>query len=124
MHETHEHAPVNAHLSAVALSSAMGGDLVSLRFVEAERALLGLPPTSSTEPGARQLSWVRRLHAYEQHTRQHGRTPRENTRNREALPADERRMGEWARYQRHRGEQLCSFQRTRLEVSAAFQWDP
>lgn len=124
MHESHERAAVSAHLLALASSAPSDGDLASLVFVEAERSLLGLPPTSSAEPGTRHLSWVLRLHAYEQHTRRHGRTPRENTRNREALPAEERRMGEWARYQRRRGDQLCSFQRARLEVSPAFQWDP
>ena len=124
MHETHEQATVNAHLAAVALSSAADGDLTSPWFVEAERSLLGLPPAWSAEPGARQLSWVGKLHTYEEFTRQHGRAPRENTRNREALPAEERRMGEWARYQRRRGEHLCSFQKARLEMSPAFQWDP
>src|SRR5690554_6361532 len=44
--------------------------------------------------------WVRTLHRYEDFWQEHGRCPRENTRDRASLSGSERRLGEWARYQR------------------------
>jgi hypothetical protein len=69
-------------------------------------------------------NWVRTLGAYEQFWLEIGRTPRENTRNRASLPASERRLGEWARYQRRFEDNLCRYQEIRLDVSPAFVWDP
>jgi hypothetical protein len=112
------------HTEATAIVSPTLFDLLSSGFIEAERRELGLPIISLEPPSKRQLNWVRKLHAYERFTHCHDRTPRENTRNRQALPAEERRMGEWARYQRRLGEELCNFQRARLDVSGAFEWDP
>ncbi len=53
-----------------------------------------------------------------------GRAPRENTRARTTLGDEERRLGEWARYQRRFEDQLNAYQRARLDVSPAFDWDP
>jgi len=73
---------------------------------------------------ARQQRWILRLHAYERFWIGHGRSARENTRNRATLPVDERRLGEWARYQRRFEPELSGYQRLRLDVSPAFDWDP
>lgn len=71
----------------------------------------------------RATNWITSLHQYEQFWDAHGRTPRENTRARHTLPDDERHLGEWARYQRRYEERLNPYQRARLEVSPAFEWD-
>lgn len=72
----------------------------------------------------RPTNWVGALHRYEQFWRDHGRTARENTRDRVHLPAEERRLGEWARYQRRFEANLTAYQRIRLTISPAFEWDP
>ncbi|WP_448711954.1 hypothetical protein [Microbacterium profundi] len=41
-----------------------------------------------------------------------------------SLSAEERNLGEWARYQRRFEDQLNAYQRARLDVSPAFEWDP
>ncbi|WBM79880.1 hypothetical protein KIV56_17190 [Cryobacterium breve] len=69
-------------------------------------------------------NWEAALHRYEEFARTHGHTPRENTRDRASLPGVERRLGEWARYQRRYADTLTSFQKIRLDVSPAFNWDP
>ena len=69
-------------------------------------------------------NWVAALYRYEAFWRTHAHAPRENTRDRKALPAGERRMGEWARYQRRLEDRLCLYQRIRLDLSPAFVWDP
>lgn len=79
-----------------------------------------LPRTSGVR---RAQNWVIVLHRYETFWRIHSRTPRENTRDRTSLPAEERRLGEWARYQRRFQGGLCLYQRIRVEVSPAFVWD-
>lgn len=73
---------------------------------------------------ARQLRWFNRLHLYELFWQEQGRTARENTRDRVSLPDDERRLGEWARYQRRNRADLCIYQSIRLDASPAFEWDP
>jgi len=73
---------------------------------------------------ARQHRWITQLHTYEQFWSDTGKTARENTRNRSSLPTEERRLGEWARYQRRKRAELCIYQTIRLDVSPAFQWDP
>lgn len=72
----------------------------------------------------RTSNWVLRLHAYEQFWNEHGRAPRERTRDITTLPDDERRLGEWAGRQRRFEHGLTYYQRTRLDVSPAFDWDP
>lgn len=113
-----------AHLAAIAAHNVLGDDDDSLIFLEAERQALGLPPVSDIQAGNRARNWVRKLHRYEDFAHRHGRTPRENTRNRSALPTPERHLGEWARYQRRHEERLTRSQRVRLDVSPAFTWDP
>lgn len=71
----------------------------------------------------RATKWSLSLHCYEQFWSDHARTPRENTRARDTLPDGERHLGEWARYQRRFEEHLDPYQRSRLEVSPAFEWD-
>lgn len=83
-----------------------------------ERLLTGHPPTS-----ARATKWITTLHAYEAFWNETGRTPRENTRARSTLTDQERRLGEWGRYQRRFEERLDTYQRARLEMSPAFVWD-
>lgn len=87
----------------------------------AEREVLSAPKKSHS---TRATNWIQALHRYEQFWCAHGHAPRENTRNRENLPASERRLGEWARYQRRFQETLCRYQEIRLDVSPAFDWDP
>jgi hypothetical protein len=115
---------LRTHLKAAANYRPTPFDLTSAGYIEAERILLDLPPNSELRPGRRHRNWVGKLHAYESLTELNGRTPRENTRNRAALPAPERRLAEWARYQRRLEDDLCNFQRIRLDVSPAFEWDP
>jgi hypothetical protein len=76
-------------------------------------------------PGDRRaINWVVAVHRYEGFWVLRGATPRENTRNRATLPAVERRMGEWARYQRRFEDGLTGYQKVRLDLSPAFAWDP
>jgi hypothetical protein len=78
---------------------------------------------AETIAARRVTRWLRALHRYEDFARDHSRTARENTRNRATLPPAERRLGEWARYQRRFEDALNSYQRIRLDVSPAFVWD-
>ncbi|WP_104170010.1 hypothetical protein [Cryobacterium sp. M23] len=77
-------------------------------------------PTTAKRPA----NWVSALYGYEDYWRENGRTPRERTRNLATPPAEERRRGEWARYQRRFEDKLCRYQLLRLDVSPAFKWDP
>jgi len=90
-------------------------------YLCAELHALGMP---QGEPARRTANWVTRLHAYERFWGESGRAPRENSRDKSTLPDVERRLGEWARYQRRFEPDLTAFQRARLDVSPAFEWDP
>lgn len=79
---------------------------------------------SGAPVAARQRRWILQLHEYEAFWSSTGRSPRENTRDRGSLPTAERRLGEWGRYQRRYEPELSSYQRIRLDVSPAFEWDP
>ncbi|TFD37769.1 hypothetical protein E3T40_04045 [Cryobacterium sp. TMT1-19] len=72
----------------------------------------------------RAANWAEALYRYEHFWRVNGRSPRENTRDRSSLPPEERRMGEWARHQRRFDDRLSSYQKVRLDVSPAYEWDP
>ncbi|KGJ72340.1 hypothetical protein GY21_15900 [Cryobacterium roopkundense] len=72
----------------------------------------------------RPANWISALSGYEEFWRENGRTPRENTRDLATLPAEERRKGGWAGYQRKFEEKLCRYQIIRLDLSPAFEWDP
>jgi hypothetical protein len=87
-----------------------------------ERAAAGTTELGSTSKSA--TRWMAALFIYENFWSEHQRTPRENTRNRSLLPAVERRLGEWGRYQRRFEEKLCRYQVIRLDLSPAFAWDP
>lgn len=96
----------------------------SARYEDADgRRSAGFPPISS-EGRRRAANWVNTLHRYEAFWRVNAHAPRENTRNRAMLPAGERRLAEWARYQRQFQDTLCLYQRVRLDLSPAFAWDP
>jgi hypothetical protein len=97
-------------------------DRRSVTYRDADKA--GSDGADLSNPPRRAELWVAALHRYEAFWRDQGRRPRERTRNLATLPAQERRMGEWARYQRRTLEQLCRYQLTRLGVSPAFVWDP
>lgn len=113
-------APHYEHFHSRALRTVRPSDAKTSGFARAEAALLD---KSAASAGARELKWVRNLWAYELFFQQHGRAPRERTRQMITLPPDERRLGEWAsRQRRHRGG-LDRYQEARLTASRAFQWD-
>ena len=72
------------------------------------------------------MNWARSLDAYETFWRTSlpRHAPRENTRISSSLSQAERNGGEWARYQRRFHNRLSEFQKIRLNLSPAFQWDP
>lgn len=93
----------------------------SARYAAAEDRIT-LNSDGSVPP--RQRRWISQLHTYEAFWVEHGKSARENTRDRSSLPDEERRLGEWARYQRRNRAALCIYQTIRLDVSPAFEWDP
>ena len=95
-------------------------DMEGLRYSDATSRLLA--GRGVIYPRA--TKWIMTLHAYEQFMNEHGKRPRENTRARHTLSAEERHLGEWARYQRRFEDRLNAYQIARLEVSTAFEWDP
>ncbi|MET0861332.1 MAG: helicase associated domain-containing protein [Microbacterium sp.] len=93
----------------------------SRAYAEAEATALLL----ATGPVARRPArWADALHRYEMFWTTSGARPRENTRDRATIPAGERHLGEWARYQRRFFRALARYQRIRLHLSPAFSWDP
>ena len=114
MNYEHRHEQVLAILAEMSPTDAAAGRYAAA----ASRVIAGKEPEHR-----RAAHWVRTLHAYEAFWEGSGRTPRENTRARHTLHADERHLGEWARYQRRFEEHLNAYQRARLEVSPAFTWD-
>lgn len=110
------------HLHALADSLRLAqhaDDLAGAIYSLTEAAIL-----DGSNAHHRAAEWVRSLHRYELFWRERGRAPREKTSARATLDADERHLGEWARYQRRHQHRLNSYQRARLEVSPAFEWDP
>lgn len=119
----HLTSPTSLHIRAIKLwPTGQPWDPSSVQFRDSEAAVLdpGNPRAVST----RSIKWIANLHRHEQFWRGHGRSPRERTRDLSTLPAFERRLGEWARYQRRTEERLCAFQVIRLDVSPSFRWDP
>ncbi|MFD7871517.1 hypothetical protein ACFV3I_13595 [Microbacterium sp. NPDC059771] len=113
--------PEDLHAQADALwRSTNPADPSADSFAQAVELVL----TGRTGAPRRVANWVQALHRYEGHWGENERSPRENTRARDTLPADERRLGEWARYQRRFADQLNGYQHARLDVSPAFEWDP
>ena len=117
------------HIAAVGLwREEHPDDSSSERDIEANRQVAFThPPGARRRTGTtsrRALAWAERLRTYEDFCREMVRTPRENTRNRGSLPAEERRLAEWARYQRRFESHLSDFQRVRLDLSPVFEWDP
>lgn len=113
--------PADLHARAdaiwrLAYPNDVGADIYS---AAAAALLEGLSARSQ-----RAAKWVQTLHRYEDHWRERGHAPRENTRARHTLSPEERRLGEWGRYQRRFEDQLNAYQRARLDVSPAFEWDP
>jgi hypothetical protein len=113
--------PEDLHVRADALWRRAGAeDSAAERYARAAWLILHGRPVSHR----RAANWVSTLHRYEDHWREAGRAPRENTRAKSTLPDDERNLGEWARYQRRFEDRLNAYQRARLDVSPAFDWDP
>ncbi|GAB3129589.1 helicase associated domain-containing protein [Glaciibacter psychrotolerans] len=96
----------------------------SAQCAVADEAIAGGNEPERDNGTKRAANWAGTLHRYEEFWRSTGRSARENTRDRARLPADERRLGEWARHQRRFDDRLCGYQRIRLDVSPAFSWDP
>ncbi|PPL18639.1 hypothetical protein [Microterricola pindariensis] len=116
--------PAQLHAHAAALWQAAEPDDTSAHYERADGFVAGVFGELGTGFPRRPLNWARSLHRYEHHGREGGRAPRENTRDRSQLPPDERRMAEWARYQRRFSDTLCRYQQIRLDLSPVFQWDP
>lgn len=113
--------PAELHAEAERLRRAEGTvDPVADRFA----AVVTLVLDDQVVSQRRAANWINSLHAYEDHWRDLGRAPRENTRARATLTDEERHLGEWARYQRRFEGGLNAYQRARLDVSPAFEWDP
>lgn len=113
--------PEDLHAQSDALwRSTNLADPAADRFAQAVELVLA----GQAAAPRRVANWMQALHRYERHWGENGRSPRENTRARDTLPADERRLGEWARYQRRFEDQLNGYQHARLDVSPAFEWDP
>lgn len=119
----HPPSPLEIHQLARQLWTIATADPDADLFARVDNSYAAGEPVPDSAP-RRTVNWVIALHRYEQFWRDTGSTPRENTRDRSALPAFERRMGEWARYQRRFEDTRNGFQRARLDVSPAFQWDP
>ena len=122
MNETNPREGLHARAEALWLKEP-ASDPRSAQYMEADMngARYGdARPATAKRPG----NWIAALYDYEDYWREHGRTPRERTRNLATLPAEERRPGEWARYQRRFEDKLCRYQVIRLDASPAFQWDP
>lgn len=113
--------PAELHAQADALwRSIRPDDPAAVHYAEAALMLLSGRPGSQR----RASKWISALHRYEEHWHEVGHAPREKTRVMASLPAVERNLGEWARYQRRFEDQLNAYQWARLEVSPAFEWDP
>lgn len=113
--------PDELHAHADALwRSTHHSDPAAERYAYAAARLL----TGRTSSQRRATNWISVLHSYEDHWRLVGQSPREKTRAMASLSAEERNLGEWARYQRRFEDQLNAYQRARLDVSPAFEWDP
>jgi hypothetical protein len=99
-------------------------DRQSTLYRDADLQQAGDAEVSTRAGNKRPHNWVAALRRYELFRMQHLRNPREKTRNAATLPDEERRLGEWARYQRRFDDNLCRYQLLRLDVSPAFAWDP
>jgi hypothetical protein len=116
------HSPRTLYTFASALwAETREQDEISALYETAEEKITR---DSGAPVPVRQERWMLRLHTYEEFWSDHGRSARENTRDRRSLPSEERRLGEWARYQRRFEPELSTYQRLRLDVSPAFDWDP
>src|SRR5699024_9596155 len=80
----------------------------------------GAPLTGIPVRAAR---WVATMAEYERSCREHRRRPRETAPPTPGLSAAERRLGRWARYQRHHAHALSRYQQARLTISTGFVWN-
>ena len=122
MHD--ELSPADLCMRAFAASQAKETTDGSLAYCAADHALSSGAEASGPLPGKRARNWAEALHRHEGFWRLHGRSPRENTRNRSSLPSSERHAGEWARRQRRYESSLTRYQVIRLDISPSFRWDP
>ncbi|WP_111720319.1 hypothetical protein [Homoserinimonas sp. OAct 916] len=103
---------------------ATADDLYATVYVDAG-LLVSL--NGERQPGRKfQLAaqWAAQLFLYELFWRTHGRRPRERTSSKKGVPTEERRLANWARYQKPLKEDLTEFRRIRLDISPAFAWEP
>ena len=123
MHD--ELIPGSLNASARRLTAqALVLDELSEVYAQADEAVADGGALVSSTRAKRAQNWAMALRRYEDFWAESGHAAREHTRNGATLPAAERRMGEWARYQRRFDENLCRYQVIRLDVSPAFIWDP
>jgi hypothetical protein len=120
----HGHTPAGLCLQAFALWQAEDPADGSLAYWTVDNDTSNGVEISARSSSRLANKWVTKLHSYEDFWRTEGRSPRENTRDLATLPAPERRLGQWGRYQRRFEENLCRYQEIRLDVSPAFRWDP
>ena len=117
--------PAELHSKAFTLyTQGQNGDQRSAWYAQADECVAG-----GGEPDRRNgmkwpAKWAMEICNYENFWREHGRRPRENTRDRATLLAGESRLGVWATYQRRFESGLCQYQKIRLDISPAFDWDP
>lgn len=116
--------PKELHARALALYTQGGdGDERSALYAQAdERVANGISPLRRAGT-KRPANWAAGLHKYEDFWREYCRRPREHTRNGATLRPGESRMGAWATYQRKFEDNLCRYQKIRLDISPAFDWD-
>ena len=122
MHD--EHTPASLCLQAFALWQAEDPADGSLAYWTADNFISNGVEINARSSSGWAKKWVVKLHRYEDFWRSEGRSPRENTRDLSTLPGTERRLAQWARYQRRFEENLCRYQEIRLDISPAFRWDP
>ena len=91
----------------------------SLPYIQAELEVIHGRRSAALRPAR----WIDTLHSYETFSQSHGRTPREKPIGQSECLQAERRLAEWARYQRRFEENLNNFQVARLDTSPGFEWD-
>ena len=118
-------SPIELHEKARTLWLQVGiVDMESEQYETADQRRASGAETNGAVGFRRSANWAGALHRYEEFWRANEHPPRENTRKRSSLPGHERRLGEWARHQRRFDDRLTAYQRIRLDVSPAFEWDP
>ncbi|TFC67805.1 hypothetical protein [Cryobacterium sp. TMT2-4] len=115
--------PAELHSKAFALyTQGQDWDQRSAWYAKADELVASGGEPDRGHGRKRAANWAGQIYNYENFWREHGR-PRENTRDRATLLAEEGRLGIWATYQRNFESTLCQYQWIRLDISPAFVWD-